>query len=344
MERIAPSSHSVATGVAVEYATALELITRPPEWWRGVLGVAGFGGIPKVSVAVPITASGTPVLAGDADRCEVWRAVGGDGSFATRIFRGLIHYRCGNGLMFGCLRIEEQSGLLHATDTAYQSLFALLEQTGYRHLVRIWNYVPDINRDADGEERYRHFNAARQRAFRESGRATVGTVPAASALGSPAGSPLSIYFIAAHRAARMIENPRQTSAYHYPPQFGRHSPIFSRACLWGDQEMNLFISGTASIVGFDTMHEGDVVLQTQETLANIGALLDEANRLAGAQRFGLEDLRLKVYVRRPADQAAIAAVLTARAAFHTAPVYLQADVCREALLVEIEAVGMAASP
>ena len=349
MERTAPLSHSVATGVAVEYVTAAELAVRPPEWWRGVLGVAGFSEVPTVGLALPMTAGGTPVLSGAADQCEVWRAVGGDGSFATRMFRGVIHYRCGNGLMFGCLRIDERlaggqegaKALLQATDTAYQNLFALLDQTGYRHLVRIWNYVPDINRDADGEERYRHFNTARQRAFREAGRATTGTVPAASALGSPAGSPISIYFIAAHRAARMIENPRQTSAYHYPPQFGRHSPIFSRACLWGDQDTNLFISGTASIVGHETLHAGDVVAQTRETLANIDALLDEANRIAGGQRFCLEDLRLKVYVRRPADLPAIVAVLADRARFKTAPAYLRADVCREELLVEIEAAGVA---
>ena len=81
----------------------------------------------------------------------------------------------------------------------------------------------------------------------------------------------------------MIENPRQTSAYHYPPKFGKHSPIFSRACSGAArQRPSLFISGTASIVGHETIHPGDVRAQTRETMANINALLDEANRLFGS--------------------------------------------------------------
>ena len=49
----------------------------------------------------------------------------------------------------------------------------LLEETRHPHLIRVWNYLPEINREADGEERYRHFNAARQGAFRNAGRSTI---------------------------------------------------------------------------------------------------------------------------------------------------------------------------
>jgi chorismate lyase / 3-hydroxybenzoate synthase len=207
-------------------------------------------------------------------------------------------------------------------------------------LIRIWNYLPEINAQAGGDERYRHFNSARQMAFRKSGRATMGTVPAACALGSPAGSPLSIYFLAARRPAKMIENPRQTSAYHYPPKFGRHSPIFSRACVWGESgRSRLFVSGTASIVGHETIHRGDVVAQTRETMVNIGALLEEANRIVGPSHYSLNDLKLKVYVRKPSDLPAIESALSELLNPVAAIVYLQADVCREDLLVEIEAVG-----
>jgi chorismate lyase / 3-hydroxybenzoate synthase len=166
----------------------------------------------------------------------------------------------------------------------------------------------------------------------------MGTVPAACALGSPSGSPISIYFLAARRPPKMIENPRQTSAYHYPPKFGKHSPIFSRACVWGESA-RLFVSGTASIVGHETIHRGDVVAQTRETLVNIGALLEEANRVVGADRYSLDGLKLKVYVRNPADLPAIEATLAQLLRPAAGIVYLQADVCREDLLVEIEAVG-----
>ena len=140
----------------------------------------------------------------------------------------------------------------------------------------------------------------------------------------------------------MIENPRQISAYHYPPKFGAHSPTFSRACVLGGSDgTNLFISGTASILGHETVHRGDVTAQTHESLANIDALLTEANRIVGAARYTLEGLKFKVYVREPGDVAAIETALTATAQPTFPVVYLQADVCREELLVEIEATGAA---
>jgi chorismate lyase / 3-hydroxybenzoate synthase len=204
----------------------------------------------------------------------------------------------------------------------------------------VWNYLPEINREADGDERYRHFNSARQWAFRNSGRSTIGSVPAASALGSPAGSPISIYFLASQEPPKMIENPRQTSAYFYPPKFGAHQPIFSRACILSESiGTNLFVSGTASIVGHETIHHGDVLAQTRETLANINALLDEANRIVGSANYTLDGLKFKVYIRQPSDLGAIESTLSASLHASTSIVYLQADVCREDLLVEIEAAG-----
>ena len=287
----------------------------------------------------------TPSL-GSHGLCEVWRVTSRREVLlaAGGLERGRVHYRHGHGFLFGSITLDETqwdargaAALLHATTSAYQEIFALIKHTRHPHLIRVWNYLPEINRQADGEERYRHFNSARQAAFLGAGRSTVGTVPAASALGSPAGSPLSIYFLASHQPMQMIENPRQTSAYHYPPKFGVHSPIFSRACVLNESGgTNLFVSGTASIVGHETIHAGDVTAQTRETVANIEALLEEANRAAN-ERYALDDLKFKVYVRRPADRAAIEKALSTRLCVSTPILYLQADVCREELLVEIEA-------
>ena len=110
--------------------------------------------------------------------------------------------------------------------------------------------------------------------------------------------------------------------------------------MWGEPGGGtLFVSGTASIVGHDTIHPGDVVAQTRETMVNISALLEEANRTVGAARYSLEGLKLKVYVRKPSDLAAIQATLSELLRPAAGIVYLQADICREDLLVEIEAVG-----
>ncbi len=159
-------------------------------------------------------------------------------------------------------------------------------------------------------------------------------------MGSPPGSPISIYFLAARQPPTMIENPRQTSAYHYPAQYGRHSPIFSRACVLREAPgTTLFVSGTASIVGHETLHRGDVAAQTRETVANIDALVGEVNRVVGAPRYSLDALNFKVYVRRPSDLEAIEETLSQSLRSTASVVYLHADVCREDLLVEIEATG-----
>jgi len=362
IRRISTATAQASTAaLQLDYLSSDHLASRSPSWWQNVLGVVGFEKLPNLGGArVPVTASMTPSLGMADSLCEVWRIAGPSirlSNGATR--RSQVHYRYCEDLLFGSITIDERllesesalhggaadgvidaGALLRATEIAYHEIFGVLRETEHRYLIRVWNYLPEINREAGGDERYRHFNSARQLAFRNSGRATVGTVPAASALGSPPGSPISIYFLAARQPPKMIENPRQTSAYHYPPKFGRHSPIFSRACLLSESTgTNLFVSGTSSIVGHETIHHGDVAAQTRETIANIDALLDEANRLVGSARYSLDGLKFKVYVRQPSDLGAIERVLADSLRSEAPVVYLQADVCREDLLVEIEATG-----
>jgi enamine deaminase RidA (YjgF/YER057c/UK114 family) len=342
-----------AAALRVDYFSFDRIAAEPPSWWQNVLGIVGFEKLPAIEgPRVPVTASMTPSLGANDNLCEVWRIA----NPGVRLSNGAarhrrVRYRFCEDLLFGSITIEERqsmqggadgaaAALLRATEIAYREIFGVLEETAHRHLIRVWNYLPEINREADGDERYRHFNSARLAAFRSSGRAALDTAPAACALGSPAGSPISIYFLAARQRPRMIENPRQTSAYFYPPQYGVHSPIFSRACLLSESAgTNLFVSGTASIVGHQTIHPGDVLAQTRETVANIDALLHEANRVVGASRYSLDALKLKVYVREPADLRAIEGALTSALRPATPIIYLQADVCREDLLVEIEATG-----
>jgi len=356
------SPRAPSTALRLDYLPSEHIAAQSPAWWRNVLGVVGFEKLPAIDgVRVPVTASMTPSLGTNGNLCEVWRVAGPDVVLSNGAARQSgVHYRFCEDLLFGSITIEERAidarreagggaesdsgALLRATEIAYRDIFGVLNETEHRHLIRVWNYLPEINREADGDERYRHFNSARQLAFRNSGRSTVGTVPAASALGSPAGSPISIYFLAARQPPKMIENPRQTSAYHYPPKFGRYSPIFSRACVLSESAgTNLFVSGTASIVGHETIHQGDVAGQTRETMANINALLMEANRVVGSERYSLNGLKFKVYVRQPSDLRAIAAALEGSLRSSTPIVYLQADVCREDLLVEIEATGESAA-
>jgi chorismate lyase / 3-hydroxybenzoate synthase len=222
---------------------------------------------------------------------------------------------------------------------AYRALLQRLRAHGKPHPLRIWNYVPHINAEEQGVERYRAFNSGRYRAFRELHYSVADGAPAACALGTHQG-PLQIAILSGLQPPLAIENPRQISAYHYPPQYGLRPPLFSRAarCRQPNGADLLLISGTASIVGHASLHPGDVVAQTRESLRNIEALLSVAAG-PGAPAWRLPDLSGRVYLRHAQDLAAVRACLAAQGMHRFS--YVEADICRSDLLVEIEAEGLA---
>ncbi len=307
----------------------------------GVLGGACFS-----HPTLPLDTTDLPLLAvdmfsppGEEAICQVWHSAEPLESGQ----HGPIRYRQGDTVLFGCMSLDEAAGdasppLQATTEAAYQSIFELLEPRGYQAL-RFWNYFPAINRESHQKERYRQFNIGRQDAFLAHGRSVIGNVPAACALGSASGG-LHIAFLAARANVISVENPRQVSAYHYPRQYGPRSPTFSRAGLvnLGGRDM-LFISGTASIVGHQTLHDGDVAAQTRECLQNIAAIVAEANRQAPSADFRLDTLAYTVYVRQPEDMFTVRREMTQFIGGLVSAVFLQADVCRADLLVEIEASG-----
>ena len=258
-----------------------------------------------------------------------------------------IRYRRSREILFGVVELDEQavvaggpgSSLQKATCEAYSRLFRLLSAQELPHLWRVWNYLADINDERDGLERYRHFNIGRYDAFVACGRASTGEVPAACTIGLRHG-PLSIAFIAGRTPARAVENPRQVSAYHYPASYGPRSPTFSRAALLAlpEQEI-LFLSGTASIVGHATAHADDIAGQCEETLDNVEAVITEANRLSERARFALPALSYRVYLRDENHFPLVRDLVDSRLG-DAEVLYVQADICRRDLLVEIEAIAV----
>jgi chorismate lyase / 3-hydroxybenzoate synthase len=327
-----------STGFSVDYLTLPE---RGSAQWDGVLGVVAFEDVPAGldDTDIPVAGINTPVLGTDAPLYEVWQTQRPIESGQ----RARVRYRRDDHVLFGCISVPETaasrsaggaSALQAITEEAYREIFSVLDSVGYGHLLRVWNYLPEINADTLGMERYWHFNKARREALIACGRTVSGNVPAACALGCAAGSPLVIYFLASQSAPIAVENPRQASAYEYPPVFARASVLREASAAM------LFISGTASIVGHETFHVGDAAAQTRESLVNIEALLEEANRVAGTARFALGSLAYKVYVRQSSDLPVIRAQLSAALGASARIVYLRADICRHDLLVEIEATGV----
>jgi len=224
----------------------------------------------------------------------------------------------------------------------YAKVFALIDAYGYPHLLRIWHYLPQIHLEEDGLERYRRFSVARYEAFVDSGRDIARDAPAASAVGKREGSAV-FAFLAGKRRGTPIENPRQTSAYRYPVQYGPRGPTFARAaCVTWGQQQQLYVSGTASIVGHESRHDGSVRSQAEETIRNLCALLDQARACAPAGTPEWQRLLFKVYLRPGVAQEPVLDSL--RNTFGDEPdvLVLEADICRRELLVEIEAVALRA--
>ena len=204
-----------------------------------------------------------------------------------------------------------------------------------RHLLRIWNHLHAIN-DGDGDlERYRQFCIGRARGL---GDMKQGYLPAGTAVGrrDRAGM-LQICWLAGGQPGRPIGNPRQIHAYEYPRQYGPTPPSFSRAMLLPNDE--LIGSGTASIVGHESLHGGNLEAQIDETLTNLRELCRAGDRMSThSPRTDRSDaaVAVKVYLRRGETARAAAAQILAGLPGVKDLLLLEADICRRELLVEIE--------
>ena len=308
------------------------------------LGSLAYGEPPARQGAANLESVQARVLLGGGACVDTWCS---PGPF-TEGRQGSVRWRHNGHWLYGALELNEappEQALAALVQAAYDDVFATLRRTGFLHLQRLWNYLPRINADGHGLERYRQFNSGRQQAFLDAGQTVFAGAPAACALGTHQG-PLCVRFLAGRMPPLALENPRQVSAYHYPAQYGQRSPVFSRAALLnaGGGQVALLISGTASIVGHASVHAGNVQRQARETLANLNALVAVANARSSA-RFAVSDLYFTVYVRHAEDAPVILQVmqnmLGEQAPSVQRAVFLEADICRIELLVEIEAHGFA---
>jgi len=249
------------------------------------------------------------------------------------------------GLLVGAIDEPAGADLGGQARDVYARLLTLARG---RRLVRVWNYVPRINEpDATGLENYRAFCRGRSLAFEaEIGGGYREHLPAASAVGG-VDDRLAVIFAATLDEPLHFENAEQVPAYEYPPEHGPRPPSFARATrVEAEGARYVFVSGTAAIKGHATVAIGDLAGQIECTLDNLRII----SRACGlGEALGKEDGRwtrfFKIYLRHAEDLPAAQAALGGRlfdAADHVT--WLESDICREALLIEIEAtlVGRAA--
>jgi chorismate lyase/3-hydroxybenzoate synthase len=296
-----------------------------------ILGVIGFGTHRPASLHPDCPFANIDMHALDsAPSYEVWTSP----SPVTRSRHGRVTCSISGTTMFGIVEPDpaEDSHMESLARTAYREIFAASDTAGYPHVLRVYNYLARITETEHGLERYRHFNLGRHEIFQARGHA-MQAAPAASGLGLRHGNS-TIYFLASSAPGITVENPRQVSAYHYPPLYGPRSPSFSRAMIaHRPHGAALFISGTASIVGHESVHHGDVGAQTDEIRRNFAALYAQCRDKGLVEVEG--SLALKLYLRHAEDLPVVRQRLSDLPAA-TRIIALEADICRPELLVEIE--------
>lgn len=266
---------------------------------------------------------------------EIWES-------PTPVRHGVDHgirYAENGEVLFGQLFLPENelANVDRAVFHSYALLDGFLQRHGFPAWLRVWNFIAQINQGDADHERYRQFSLGRHKALALKP-GFEKELPAATAIGTHGGG-LLIYFLAGRRPGTQIENPRQVSAFRYPRQYGPRSPSFSRAMYlpWTDVP-ELLVSGTASVVGHETLHAGNPERQLAETLANIDSLLQEATRSGGLgnpARWRPE--QIKLYLRDPAVLDRVWTPLQQAFGADTPIVVLHGDVCRTDLSLEIEA-------
>lgn len=276
--------------------------------------------------------SGLDAIGESAGHIEQWRLPG------YNIERGVVgdcHWSRGDNILCVaiCLSDEQCKHIAIGTERAYCQLLDTANGLGFTHLLRFWNYLPAINQGDGDSELYKQFCLGRHKAFVKH-QVSASDYPSASALGHHSKGAVIFGFVS-NQPGQHIENPDQVSAYKYPREYGPKSPSFARATMShmsnpSSAQARLFLSGTASVLGCNTVAIGDINAQLSVTVENLEKLIAKA----GNARLH----SLKVYIREVSDFTMVAEYLNSRYP-GVIKLYTHADVCRANLLVEMEGLG-----
>lgn len=304
--------------------------------------LASLDPVTQVPISFCVAFAGVPAPANAVVRVGT-RCLGGSPTeelFEPVVPVGLTHgvqlFRCGRWLLGHAHEPFVARELAARTESLYRRV---LDAARDQHLYRIWNYVPEINADSGGLENYRAFCQGRSLAFeRTLGGDFQSWLPAASAVGCNADR-IELIFAAGELAPAHFENPEQIPAYHYPSEHGPRAPSFARATVATDGKRTwTFISGTSAIKGHETIAPGALDAQLECTLDNLRLIAKKAGLGDDVGAQGERRRYFKVYLRHATAFAAARARLEQSLLRPNDTVtYLQADICRAALQVEIEA-------
>jgi enamine deaminase RidA (YjgF/YER057c/UK114 family) len=233
---------------------------------------------------------------------------------------------------------SNQASRTSQSETMFHQAERLLRTEGasYQDVVRTWIYLSGIL------DWYTDFNVIRNRCYSDYG--FLGStkvqeekifLPASTGIEgkNPSGFPATMDVFAIHRSdqgatiVRAISGTKQRSPFRY-------GSAFSRAMIVEDSSSKLIlVSGTASIDGQGkSVHVGDSAAQIHQSLNVVAAL-------AEGEGATLQDLcEVTVFIKRKEDFPVFQKVIEQVGIPNIPSVNVVADVCREELLFELDAV------
>ncbi|RLT00755.1 MAG: hypothetical protein DWI19_00805 [Planctomycetota bacterium] len=270
--------------------------------------------LPSISLSPPPSRVDVPVD---------WRATGD----AHTDLPSWVGAECDRGATVASVSVPAQSCVgEQLAQIAFQAFSEALNALG-APATRVWAFLPSITaHDSHGLNRYMRMNIGRTQAY-AAARWPLPFMPAGTCVGHT-GDLLVVHALAMPGPVRSIENPRQRPAWQYSSKFGPSAPPFTRAVL---SQHVLMASGTAAVVGEDVVHPHDVQAQWQETLSHLAALRSVA-QVRGQWR------SVQIYVRDHCDLSTVSRLAQQEFADGVERI-LHAPLCRQALLVEVEAVA-----
>ncbi len=250
----------------------------------------------------------------------------------------------------GVMADHPDAGTCDQATAVFEKIGSILnkEKIPVNSIVRQWNYIENITAFSSEVQNYQEFNRART-AFYEKTTWENG-YPAATGIGIKTGGVVvetdAILCLSPLIKNVPVNNEFQVPAYQYSGQVlagGGHeriTPKFERARFLGSPgNACVYISGTAAIRGEQSVQDAGAVEQTRITIENIFNLIKTENLNFCGCYAGIEP-RFEVfivYLKNEQDFEAIRGFIEKNYPM-VSPVYLLADICREELLVEIEAV------
>jgi enamine deaminase RidA (YjgF/YER057c/UK114 family) len=230
------------------------------------------------------------------------------------------------------------------------------EGLDFSDIFRQWNYIENITAvesDERKSQHYQQFNNVRSDYY--SSADFKQGYPAATGIGTRAGGVIVSFFAASPEGYHTIavENPLQKAAFEYSGKVlvgdaeyrgsSKCTPKFARAKFVANHEYKqVFISGTASIREEIIVGEHDIARQTEITIENIRKLISRETLSAlGRTDQELQKIEfIRVYIKYPEDYPVVKEVCEQRLP-GVPGIYVVSDICRENLLVEIEALASA---